>query len=951
MKKIFSLVTFMVLVFFSTVYPQWTYEGVWPDANYKGGTHGIVVDPDGKIWTASYYRTDWNSPDGTVIPVSPIIVFNADGSLLDTIYTVTTGSVTDTLGGGFGTGGTSGCRGMVADHQGNIIYVSNTPGRINKINYQTLQGMARHEIASTEIGTSPTKPGVSSDGTIYVGPVVPGTGKNIAMYDTDLNYLGSAVSDLPSTNGIARTMEVSPDGLSIYWTNFTGLQMGIYIYTRPSELDAFALTDSILAGMSIETAAWNPATGNLWVSNDSRGTGPYNHLAWYAYDVTSKTIVDGFILPRPDPVPADELPRGLAFSADGNTAYVGLFGTKYDRIYKFAKSTDTIADVTFQVDMSVKIATGKFNPATDVVTCPGDFNNWLNEPPANSEKVMTDPDNDSVYTITIPVALNKSYGYKHNIGLGWDGKDETHGNRTVNVGFSDMTVDPSFFDDYKTYTGVPATVTFNVDMHLPAKGNFHPATDTVFVTGNFRGFAEWNTAPLQLLDANNDSIYTGNASIKSGSLAIYKFIWSNGARSWESPISSPTTAEDIIVGGSNAGNRIYGVHNGADTVSRYWNNENPNVVTADGNIFFEVDMSVATELGVFNPNVDSVQIRGGFNGWGSSQPEKSLLIQDALNPDIWSLNVPFEQSVVGATNYYKYFIQNGTGSTPYANTGWEVYIGEPTSNSDRNRPVIFEGSPTQIVPSAFFDGVHTDWVIPTGTSVEVNFSVDMTPATSQAIAFNPAADTVWWIPRHPFYFALNNLPWPAAGFIPPRILELTDADHDMIYTGTLTINGPNFNGFLYQYAFASATGLTQEDGSQGDARVRFVAQPAPRTFTSPFTMPPDVWTNGEKPEESGPVTSVREIDGGLLKSFSLEQNYPNPFNPSTTLRFTLPDAGIVNLAIYNLLGEKVEEVLNQEMTSGSYEVSFDASKLSSGVYLYTIRTANHTASKKMILMK
>ena len=61
-------------------------------------------------------------------------------------------------------------------------------------------------------------------------------------------------------------------------------------------------------------------------------------------------------------------------------------------------------DVTFQVDMSVKIATGYFNPATDVVTCPGGFNNWLNEPPANTEKVMTDPDNDSVYTITITMA-------------------------------------------------------------------------------------------------------------------------------------------------------------------------------------------------------------------------------------------------------------------------------------------------------------------------------------------------------------------------------------------------------------------------------------------------------------------------------------------------------------------------------------------------------------------
>ena len=73
----------------------------------------------------------------------------------------------------------------------------------------------------------------------------------------------------------------------------------------------------------------------------------------------------------------------------------------------FGWSTSVLAqnvNVTFQVDMSVKIATGYFNPATDVVTCPGGFNNWLNEPPANTEKVMTDPNNDSVYTITISMA-------------------------------------------------------------------------------------------------------------------------------------------------------------------------------------------------------------------------------------------------------------------------------------------------------------------------------------------------------------------------------------------------------------------------------------------------------------------------------------------------------------------------------------------------------------------
>ncbi|OGU84441.1 MAG: hypothetical protein A3K31_11025, partial [Ignavibacteria bacterium RIFOXYA12_FULL_35_25] len=592
-------------------------------------------------------------------------------------------------------------------------------------------------------------------------------------------------------------------------------------------------------------------------------------------------------------------------------------------------------------DMSVKIATGYFNPATNVVTCPGGFNNWLNEPPANSEKVMTDLDNDSVYTITIAMDPNKSYEYKFNVGSGWDGKDENQGgNRSVVVGSSNMTVDPSFFNDYTPYTGVPSTVTFNVDMHLPAKGSFNPASHHVYIAGNF---TDWGTGAIELFDADNDTIYSGDVPFTSGALAIYKFVHSPGAAasgSWE------TISEGDDFFGTDK-NRIYGVHDGSNVVTRFWENTDPNITLADGNIFFEVDMSVANELGVFNPNVDSVQIRGGFNGWGSSQPEKSLLNQDPGNPNSWYLNIPFVQNVLGSTQYYKYFIKNGPGSTPYSNTGWEVYIGTPTSQSDRNRPVVFEGSPTQEVLPVFFEGIHTDWVIPVGTSVQVEFSVDMTPATSQVLAFNPATDTVYWIPRQPFYYAVNGLVWT----LEQRVLQLTDPNADMIYTGTLTINGPSFNGFLYQYAFANATGLTQEDGSQGEARVRFIAQPTPRTFASPFTMPQDVWTNGEKPEESGPVTSVREIDGGLPKSFSLEQNYPNPFNPSTTLRFTLPDAGNVTLSIYNLLGEKVEEVLNQELASGSYEVNFDASKLSSGVYLYTIKAGNYTASKKMILMK
>ena len=98
------------------------------------------------------------------------------------------------------------------------------------------------------------------------------------------------------------------------------------------------------------------------------------------------------------------------------------------------------------------------------------------------------------------------------------------------------------------------------------------------------------------------------------------------------------------------------------------------------------------------------------------------------------------------------------------------------------------------------------------------------------------------------------------------------------------------------------------------------------------------------------ITDVKD-ERPIPEQFTLSQNYPNPFNPTTTLHFTLPQEGGVNLSVYNLLGEKVAELLNREMISGSFKVVFDGSNLCSGVYFYTIKANNFTASKKMILMK
>ena len=72
-------------------------------------------------------------------------------------------------------------------------------------------------------------------------------------------------------------------------------------------------------------------------------------------------------------------------------------------------------------------------------------------------------------------------------------------------------------------------------------------------------------------------------------------------------------------------------------------------------------------------------------------------------------------------------------------------------------------------------------------------------------------------------------------------------------------------------------------------------------------------------------------------SFSLEQNYPNPFNPSTTVHFELPSAAHVTLKVYNVLGQEVMTVLDEEKAAGRYDVRIDASALSSGAYFYRLQ--------------
>ena len=106
----------------------------------------------------------------------------------------------------------------------------------------------------------------------------------------------------------------------------------------------------------------------------------------------------------------------------------------------------------------------------------------------------------------------------------------------------------------------------------------------------------------------------------------------------------------------------------------------------------------------------------------------------------------------------------------------------------------------------------------------------------------------------------------------------------------------------------------------------------------------------------GVSTGVNEINNSVPNEFFLEQNYPNPFNPSTKIRYSVPsilsgESQKVILKVYNILGNKVATLVNEEQTAGTYEVSFDASGLSSGTYLYKLQRGSFVETKKMIYLK
>ncbi|NUM62980.1 MAG: T9SS type A sorting domain-containing protein [Ignavibacteriaceae bacterium] len=98
-----------------------------------------------------------------------------------------------------------------------------------------------------------------------------------------------------------------------------------------------------------------------------------------------------------------------------------------------------------------------------------------------------------------------------------------------------------------------------------------------------------------------------------------------------------------------------------------------------------------------------------------------------------------------------------------------------------------------------------------------------------------------------------------------------------------------------------------------------------------------------------PILNVE--DGNLPIDYGLSQNYPNPFNPITSIQYQLPEPAFVTIKVYDVLGNEIETLVNEERDAGSYKIDFNGLELTSGIYYYRIAADNFSQTKKMILLK
>jgi hypothetical protein len=374
MKKLLCLTICLLLVFAVSANAQWKFAKYFPDTtsikNWPSGiNNGIAVDGAGKVWIQAYaYASGVDSIGG--VKVGVINVYNSNGTLYSGIASpikVLTGkdekgvAVTDTLAGsGYGL--------MVDRSTGNILSIKPS-ARIWKIDYKTGKGIVRNLAPIPGYASSLGTPMADTYGEVFVAPVLPGGA--VGILNSDFTSAGTVTA---ATSDYARAIAVSADGNDVYLPQF-GIQKIYIFHSDNGSLGPYAKKDSIV-GFAAESMTWQPKTGYLWITSGNITSGlpaaPYQGYRWYAINVATKKVVDSIALYDPyiPTYTSDPRPRGIGFSANGDTAYTACFnGVMPSWVQMYTKGTTYAEPVKGVVPTDYTLSQNypnPFNPSTQI---------------------------------------------------------------------------------------------------------------------------------------------------------------------------------------------------------------------------------------------------------------------------------------------------------------------------------------------------------------------------------------------------------------------------------------------------------------------------------------------------------------------------------------------------------------------------------------------------------
>jgi hypothetical protein len=603
-------------------------------------------------------------------------------------------------------------------------------------------------------------------------------------------------------------------------------------------------------------------------------------------------------------------------------------------------------NVTFQVNMSRKMQQGVFLPDSgDFVALRGSFNNWGDD---GIYDTLYDANNDSIYAITKLLKANSRYEHKFwktVRGVGGYGYEDPMSNRVDSVAAADTTLPAVWFAN----DSPPVAVTFQVDMRVQMwQRLFRPDLgDIVTVRGSFNDWGNSTNNPDTLRDLDNDSVYTGSASLQDGVVNFYKFWKTDRALVGYEELTNnrqlsvagvPITLERQYFGNDS----IVSVWS---TFGSGWNMISNPVNAANDSVVHLYPLSSLPYAFAFVPSVgyqQRYQLVPGTGYWGKF-------------PGLGSSDVPGDYILLDSIDVA---------------AGWNM-IGAISLPVDTASVVEV---PPGIISSVYFGyatGYAADSLLRPGKAYWVKAS-----ATGKLV------------------LASNGpVAAPVAG--PVRRASVLDGITTVTITDaqgagqTLYITGGLRKGLdPARFDMPPAPPEGAFDARFGTQRLVETALPGTatvlpleiRTAAWPVTIRWNLGSDvaglqlrtGKTVQALAPSGSVQipaagsiaiEVSGAdVPKEFALSQNYPNPFNPATTIAYALPYDAKVNVTVFDMLGRRIATLVDDQQPAGHRTVQWDGRnaagmQVASGLYFCRLEASPvaggspFTAIRKMMLLK